>query len=389
MQLLDNPIQPYAWGSPTAIPDLLGVEPSGEPQAELWMGAHPAAPSHLSGTSTSLVDLIAGDPAGELGAACLAEFGSTLPFLMKVLAASAPLSLQAHPDSVQAKEGYERENADGIPLDAPHRNYKDPSAKPEMICALTPIEALMGFRPPAETLAVADALGVAALDPLLAVLREQPDGEGLRAVFTLLMTAPTDQQRAVVTEVADACRSRQDELETARLVVRLAERYPGDPGVVAAMLLDHVHLAPGEAAYLPPGNLHAYIEGVGVELLANSDNVLRCGFTTKHIDLPELLRVLDFTPGSTRILTADAHGDFDTPAPQFRLARLEVAGGGEVTLAPAGPQILLCVEGNVVARSELGKVGLTRGQSAYAGAREGVVSLAGEGTVFRATSGLR
>jgi mannose-6-phosphate isomerase len=389
MQLLDNPIRPYPWGSRTAIPELLGVEPSGEPQAELWMGAHDTTPSHVSGTSTSLADLIAADPAGELGASCLAEFGPKLPFLLKVLAAGEPVSLQAHPDPVQAKEGYERENADGIPLGAPHRNYKDPSAKPEMICALTPIEALMGFRAPAETLAVADALGVAALEPLLAVLREQPDGEGLRAVFTLLMTAPPDQQRAVVSAVLEACRARQDELETARLVVRLAERYPGDPGVVAAMLLDHVHLAPGEAVFLPPGNLHTYLEGVGVELLANSDNVLRGGLTTKHIDLPELLRVLDFTPGSTRILTVDANGDFDTPAPEFRLARLEVAGGAETTLPEAGPQILLCVGGSVVARSELGKVGLTQGLSAYAGARDGAVSLAGEGTVFRATSGLR
>jgi mannose-6-phosphate isomerase len=389
MQLLDNPIRTYAWGSRTAIPELLGVEPSGEPQAELWIGAHPGSPSYVTGLSTSLPDLIAADPAGELGATCLARFGPRLPFLLKVLAAGAPLSLQAHPDPAQAKEGYERENSAGIPLDAPQRNYKDPSAKPEMICALTPIEALMGFRPPAETLAVTDALGVAALDPLLAVLRAQPDGEGLRAMFTLLMTAPADQQRAVVAAVVDACRARQDQLETARVVVRLGERYPGDPGVVAAMLLDHVHIAPGKAVYLPPGNLHAYLEGVGVELLANSDNVLRGGFTTKHIDLPELLRVLDFTPGTTRILTADTKGEFDTPAPDFRLARLEVAGGAEITLPPAGPQILLCVEGSVVARSELGKVGLTRGQSTYAGAREGVVTLAGEGTVFRATSGVR
>ncbi|WP_020576904.1 mannose-6-phosphate isomerase, class I [Actinopolymorpha alba] len=392
MHLLDNPIRPYVWGSPSAIPELLGVEPTGEPQAELWMGAHPSSPSFVPAQGRSLVDLIAADPEGELGEPCLSAFGPRLPFLLKLLAAREPLSLQAHPDPEQAREGYERENADGIPIGAPHRNYKDADAKPELICALTPFEALVGFRPPAQTLEVADRLGVPELDPLLAQVREQPDGEGLRAAFTMLMTAPVDHQRAVVEAVLDACRSRRTrdlaDLPAADLLVRLAEKYPGDPGVVAALLLNHVHLEPGESLYLPAGNLHAYVEGLGVEILANSDNVLRGGLTSKHIDLPELLRILDFTPRSAEILRAGPGGVYDTPAREFQLARLDISGGSEVTVEPAGPQILLCVEGRVVARSESGKVELTPGYSAYAGAGEGVVALAGAGTVFRATAGL-
>ncbi|HEY8453991.1 MAG TPA: mannose-6-phosphate isomerase, class I [Actinopolymorphaceae bacterium] len=397
MQLLDNPIRPYPWGSYSAIPELLGVEPTGEPQAELWMGAHPASPSYAVGRKMSLVDVIASDPAAELGQACLSAFGPRLPFLLKVLAAREPLSLQAHPNPAQAREGYERENAEGIPLDAPHRNYKDPFAKPEMICALTPIDALVGFRPPAETLPVLEGLGVAALESLVAQLREQPNGEGLRAVFTMLMTAPAERQRSVVTEVVDACRRLLEDpgtadaglLEAARLVNRLAEKYPGDPGVIAALLLNRVRLNPGEAMYLPAGNLHAYIEGVGVELLANSDNVLRGGLTSKHIDVPELLRVLDITPEPVRILRPDSTtGRYDTPAREFRLSRITVSAGDELSLPVEGPQILLCTEGGVVASSEAGKVDLTRGRSAYVGAWEGTVTLTGTGVVFQAAPGL-
>ncbi|MFD2082061.1 mannose-6-phosphate isomerase [Actinopolymorpha cephalotaxi] len=386
MQLLDNPIRPYAWGSPTAIPAMLGVKPTGEPQAELWMGAHPGSPSGLVGKEQTLLDLISADPEGELGSPCVREFGPRLPFLLKVLAAEDPLSLQAHPNPAQAKAGFERENADGIPMSAPHRNYKDGDAKPELICALTDFEALVGFRPPAETLEVVGAFGLPELEPLLAQLREQPDEEGVRAAFTMLMTAPADRRRAVVDAVVAGCAGRTE--PAADLVRRLGEKHPGDPGVVAALLLNHVRLAPGEALYLPAGNLHAYVHGVGVEILANSDNVLRGGLTGKHIDLPELLRILDFTPRPAEVLTADAEGRYATPADEFRLSRHVVAGGTEVTLDPAGPQILLCVEGTVAARGEAGKVDLTPGRSAWAGAGEGPVTLAGDGVVFRATAGI-
>lgn len=386
MHLLDNPIRPYPWGSRTAIPALLGVEPTGEPQAELWMGAHPSSPSVLVGRGSSLLDVIQADPAGELGSACFAEFGPRLPFLLKVLAAEEPLSLQVHPDREQARLGFERENTAGIPLDAPHRNYKDPYAKPEMMCALTPFEALAGFRAPEQTLDLVGLLGVPRLDELVAPLRAAPDGTGLRSVFMTLMNAPAEQRRALVAQVLDAC-SRIDH-PAASMVSWLGQRYPDDPGVVAALLLNHVRLAPGEAIYLPAGNLHAHLAGVGVEILANSDNVLRGGLTTKHVDVPELMGVLDFTPITPEILGPDHSGVYPTPAREFRLARYEVGSWAETRLEPTGPQILLCVEGQVLVRGETGKVTLTKGRSAYAGAHDGVVYLSGQGVVFRATAGL-
>ena len=305
---------------------------------------------------------------------------------MKVLAAAEPLSLQAHPDDARARAGFDAEEASGVPVDAPERNYKDPYAKPELICALTPFEALLGFQAAEQTLDLAGQLRVGMLDPVIAQLRERPDAEGVRAAFTMLMTSPADSRRDLVDAVLAAC--RDSDLPVAGLLARLGEKHPGDPGVAAALLLNHVQLAPGEAVYLPPGNLHAYIEGVGVEILASSDNVLRGGLTGKHIDLPELLRILDFTPRLPDVLTAGPDGAYDTPAAEFRLSRLDVAAAADTTLQPAGPQILLCVEGDVVASSQLGKVELTRGASAYAGAAEGTVTLSGAGTIFRATAGL-
>ncbi|MBM7786167.1 mannose-6-phosphate isomerase, class I [Tenggerimyces flavus] len=388
MQLLENPIRPYAWGSPTAIPEMLGVEPTGEPQAELWMGAHPGSPSLVGGRS--LVDVIEADPAGELGPAVLEGFGPRLPFLLKVLAAADPLSLQAHPNPEQGREGFERENDEGIPLSAPERNYKDAGAKPELICALTDFSALVGFQPPARTLASVDALGAAELEPYVAHLREQPDARGVRAAFTMLMTAPVAEQRRLVAAVL--ARARSSSLPEAALLRLLGSKHPGDPGVIAALLLNHVDLRPGEALYLPAGNLHAYLSGVGVEILANSDNVLRGGLTSKHIDLPELLRLLDFTPAAARVLVPEARpgGEevYPTPAPDFRLSRITVSAEHEVKLEAAGPQILLCVAGSAVAQSERGQVSLARGASAFAGASDGAVTLSGDGVIFRATAGL-
>jgi mannose-6-phosphate isomerase len=303
-----------------------------------------------------------------------------------VLAAEEPLSLQVHPDPEQARLGFERENAAGIALDAPNRNYKDPYAKPEMMCALTPFETLAGFRPPEQTLDLVGLLAAPALDELVAPLRAAPDASGLRQVVTSLLSAPAERRRLLVTQVLDAC--QRTDHPVADVLSRLGQRYPDDPGVVAALLLNHVRLAPGEAMYLPAGNLHAHLSGVGVELLANSDNVLRGGLTTKHVDVPELLRVLDFTPATPDIVRPEDGGVYPTPAKEFRLARYDLTSWAETRLEPTGPQILLCVEGEVLVRGETGKVTLTRGRSAYAGAHDGVVYLSGQGVVFRATAGL-
>jgi mannose-6-phosphate isomerase len=381
MEVLHNTIRPYAWGSTTAIPEMLGVPPTGEPQAELWMGAHPGSPSYVG--ERSLLDVINDDPERQLGAAVRAEFGDRLPFLLKVLAAEQPLSLQAHPDPAQGRAGYDRENAAGIPMGARERSYQDPYAKPELICALSRFEALVGFRPVDDILAEADKLGVVELHRYLTPIRENPSAEGIRRTFTSLMSAPQRSRTALVEAVVAG--ARETVLPISDLLVRLGERYPSDAGVVAAFLLNHVVLRPGEALYLPAGNLHAYIHGVGVEILANSDNVLRGGLTSKHIDVPELLSVLDFTPAAARVLTPELSGleaVYVTPAKEFRLSRISVSECESAGLAAYGPQILLCTSGSVWA----GGVRLRPGQSAYAGAGEGEVVLEGDGTVFRATA---
>ncbi|MGW7033137.1 mannose-6-phosphate isomerase, class I [Streptomyces xanthophaeus] len=382
MDRLTNTIRPYAWGSPTAIPRLLGTEPTGEPQAEMWMGAHPGAPSRLdrgSGTTT-LREVIAADPEGELGAAAVSKFGPGLPFLLKILAAGAPLSLQVHPDLEQARAGFEDEERRGVPVDAGHRNYKDPNHKPEMICALTPFDGLCGFRAPHEAAELLEGLGVDSLKPYADLLRAHPEGAALREVLTAVLTADRDQMAATVTEAAAAAERLGGPYKP---YASLVHDYPGDPGVIAAMLLNHVQLQPGEAMFLGAGVPHAYIDGLGVELLANSDNVLRAGLTPKHVDVPELLKIVKFESGDPKVLRpeGDAEEVYETPIDEFRLSRFLLAPGGASRTLPAGaPQILLCTAGSPKA----GELTLAPGESVFVPADE-KVELSGTGTVFRAT----
>ncbi|MGW6874252.1 mannose-6-phosphate isomerase, class I [Streptomyces xanthophaeus] len=382
MDRLTNTIRPYAWGSPTAIPRLLGTEPTGEPQAEMWMGAHSGAPSRLdrgSGTTT-LREVIAADPEGELGAAAVGKFGPGLPFLLKILAAGAPLSLQVHPDLEQARAGFEDEERRGVPVDAGHRNYKDPNHKPEMICALTPFDGLCGFRAPHEAADLLEGLGVGSLKPYADVLRAHPEDAALREVLTAVLTADRDQMAATVTEAAAAAERLGGPYKP---YASLVHDYPGDPGVIAAMLLNHVQLQPGEAMFLGAGVPHAYIDGLGVELLANSDNVLRAGLTPKHVDVPELLKIVKFESGDPKVLRpeGDAEEVYETPIDEFRLSRFLLAPGGASRTLPAGaPQILLCTAGSPKA----GELTLAPGESVFVPADE-KVELSGTGTVFRAT----
>ncbi|MFF6888962.1 mannose-6-phosphate isomerase, class I [Streptomyces sp. NPDC012421] len=380
MERLVNTVRPYAWGSTTAIPELLGTAPTGEPQAEMWMGAHPGAPSLTP--RGPLNDVIDADPVRELGHAATEKFGPRLPFLLKLLAAGAPLSLQVHPDLAQARAGHAAEDAAGIPLDAPHRTYKDANHKPEMICALTPFEGFCGFRPPAEAADTLAALGVDSLKPYADLLLAHPEEAALREVLTALLTADPDEMAHTVTEAAAAA-DRLGGALTPYAV--LAHHYPGDPGVIAAMLLHHVRLQPGEALYLGAGVPHAYVSGLGVEIMANSDNVLRCGLTPKHVDVPELLRVVRFEPGDPGVLRpeASATGEevYETPIDEFRLSRLVRAEGAAPTdLTAPTPQILLATAG----RPKAGEITLSPGESVFAPAGERV-ELTGAGTVFRAT----
>ena len=408
MNLLRGALRTYAWGSRTAIAEFTGKRsPTAHPEAELWFGAHPGDPAWLE-TDTgerSLLETVREDPEGQLGAAVRNRFGDALPFLMKVLAADEPLSLQAHPSAQQAVEGFAREDRLGIPVYSPIRNYRDRSHKPELLVALETFDALAGFRPAPRSVELMRALAVADLDPFIGLLAGQPDADGLRALFTTWITAPQPDLDVLVPAVIDGAisyvQSRKKEFAAeAKTVLELGERYPGDAGVLAALLLNRLSLKPGEGIYLPAGNLHTYLHGVGIEVMANSDNVLRGGLTPKHVDVPELLRVLDFTPASEDTLRPKTSEDgielvYDTPAPEFSTSVLGLDGdrlGHEVD-APSrhdGPQILLCTEGSAVVHAKSGTVTLERGAAAWVSADDGPIRLVAQRPtkLFRATVGI-
>jgi mannose-6-phosphate isomerase len=408
VQLLRGAIRTYAWGSRTAIAEFTGRPvPAAHPEAELWLGANPGDPAWLENPDgeTSLLQALQADPDGQLGSVARARFGDVLPFLLKVLAADEPLSLQAHPSAEQAAEGYLREERLGIPVTSPVRNYRDASHKPELLVALQQFEALAGFRPAARTVKFLRALAVSDLDPYIDLLNDQSDADGLRALFTTWITAPQPDIDVLVPAVLDGAINYVSSGATefaaeAKTVLELGERYPGDAGVLAALLLNRITLSPGEGIFLSAGNLHAYLRGVGLEVMANSDNVLRGGLTPKHVDVPELLRVLNFTPTTESQLRAPTHHDglgliYDTPTDEFAASILTLGDdqlGHEVD-APSrhdGPQILLCTEGSTTVSGKSGAVKLTRGAAAWVAADDGPIRLiAQEPTkIFRATVGL-
>ncbi len=381
-------VMPYPWGSRSALASLRGApSPSPGPEAELWMGAHPSAPSFVerNGTRASLADVIARAPEHELGAGSVQAFGPRLPFLLKVLAAAEPLSLQAHPTLTQAQRGFAEEERRGIPLGAPERTYKDPFHKPELLCALTPFDALSGFREISETLRLFDMLAIAELDEVLAPLRAERAPEGLRRTFRALMTMPAELSAPAVDATIRACARDHGGFSRERqLALRLATLYPNDIGIVSALFLEFVRLHPGEAIYLGPCNLHAYVEGVGVEIMASSDNVIRGGLTRKHVDVPALLDTLDFAaPPPTRIqgrAIDEREFVYDTPAREFRLSRIHVHGTLRRRVTNA--EILLTTEGSVRTES----LEAPKGTSWFVPASTDGYALTGEGTVFRATA---
>ena len=356
--LLKNTVQPYAWGSFTDIPDLLGdPSPSDFPQAELWMGAHPKAPSMVEyGDSWKPLDkLIEKYPQKILGKAAAARFGNKLPYLFKVLAAAQPLSLQAHPSLDQAKEGFHRENAMGIPLDAPHRNYKDANHKPECICALTSFWALNGFRKIPEVLSLFDLIAPSGLRSQLKHFREHQHPKGLKQFFQGLMTLAPDLQKQITDECLAKINSHLHENSIFKWMVTLSVAYPDDIGILSPIILNLIRLQPGEAMFLPAGELHAYLEGTGIELMANSDNVLRGGLTSKHIDLEELLNVLNFDQREIEILSPrlQSNGEkvYPSQAEEFVLSVLSLAEG--ITYESSmnrSIELMICTRGEAVVR---------------------------------------
>lgn len=395
---LSNVIQPYAWGSRTAIASLQGrPTPSAQPQAELWMGAHPRAPSRLvDGRDTSLRDAIEARPEALLGASVLRRSGPRLPLLLKVLAAAEPLSLQAHPDARRAREGFEAEDAAGIDRDAPHRNFRDPYDKPELVCALGPFTALCGFRPVSEAAAVVEALGVPGLRAVAAPLWDGPAASAMPSIVRALLTAA--EPGPLVEAVVDAC-AREAATESSwrstwEWTVRLGRAYPGDPGVLVALLLNRVELSAGQALFLGPGRLHCYLEGLAVEIMGASDNVLRGGLTRKHVDVPQLLRVLDGGTEPVEVVRprpiSPVESVYDAPTEAFSLSRLELALPRVHAQAVAGPELLLCVSGQVrLHGGDAEPIELPAGASAFVPASQGSyrVEAVAPAALFRATVG--
>jgi mannose-6-phosphate isomerase len=420
-----NPVRHYAWGSRTTLAALQGRPHADQPEAELWIGSHPLAPSHLvrpDGERAPLPRHLAADPAGVLGSAVLDRFGARLPFLVKLLAVDTPLSLQVHPTAERARAGFAAEEARGVPRDASSRSYKDPFAKPELLCALTPFEALAGFRPAAEVASLLAALDIPRLRDLAAALTDAAGPAELQTAFTRLMTWPLGDRAALVSEVAAAAHRSLDALDpaasggpvpdrrpaeaspsepypgpsatvlahTCRWITRLAARHPGDPGVVCALLLAHVRLEPGQALFVPPGCLHAYLQGFAIEVMGSSDNVVRGGLTDKHVDVGDLLDVTDVEcrppPLAGPEPAEDGREAWPAPAAEFRLERSRVLAGRPVRREVRGPTVFVCVGGAVDVASDDSQVRLTPGTSAFADAATTVV-LDGTGPVYHVEPG--
>lgn len=398
---LENTIQRYAWGSATALTELYGVEnPSGEPMAELWMGAHPRAPSRITvdDEAVTLDEYIAHDPERILGPASH-RFDGELPFLFKILCAAEPLSIQVHPSLEQAARGFEREERAGIDRSAGERSYRDRNHKPEVICAIRTFWGLRGFRPLAE---IRDEFTTVELSEADAELTLPSSSGELAGFFRDLITKGEDERRELIAAALALSRGRwpagsakqapepDDPLARYYWVLRIADVHPGDIGILSPLLLNVFSLRPGEATYQPAGVLHAYLGGVGVELMANSDNVLRGGMTVKHVDVDELMQVGRFESEEPVVLSGESREEagctivgYPTPFGEFAFSR--VATGRDCAMDFRMPGIIFCHEGPVRLRGGGQDLRLEPGESAFVDAATGELRLSGAGELFVAT----
>jgi len=350
MQKLNNSLQNYAWGSKTALTELYGIEnPQGLPMAELWMGAHPKSPStvEVNGEVRSLREVIDADKVAMLGKAVAERFGE-LPFLFKVLCADQPLSIQVHPSKAAAEQGFARENAAGIPLSAAERNYKDANHKPELVYALTPFQAMNGFRELHEIVSLLEP--VAGAHPQIAHFLENADEANLAKLFATLLSLQDEAKSRAIGVLKSALNAREG--EPWQTIKSIAIDYPDDSGLFSPLLLNVITLQPGEAMFLFAETPHAYLKGVALEVMANSDNVLRAGLTPKFIDIPELLANLKFQakPAATLLTQPQRDGEtlnFPIPVEDFAFA-IHGLSAAPQTLAQNSAALLFCIEGQAI-----------------------------------------
>lgn len=372
--LLDGRIQRYLWGSTTLMQELCGWAEDGQPIAELWFGAHPKAPSSVHGTDQNLLQLL--------------QPGHGLTFLLKLIAVAQPLSIQAHPNAEAARAGHQREVTQGIPLSAPERSYPDSNHKPELLVALSQFHALAGFDTP---VLIRDAMTLIPNEDLQRLVgslaSSLKSAEDLQRSFSaLLQSDPGTQSRML-----DALR-RADARNNPKLTLaqRLLNQYPKDLGALLSIFLRVLVLQPGQALYVTSGLLHCYLSGLAVEIMANSDNVLRCGLTSKHVDVPELLRVVDAaaTPLVLEGMSAPGSQDvpYPVPVPEFRLSRLALSTTQPVVLETQHAEIVLAVSSAITVVENEETTVVQPGQAAFvaAGTR---YRIHGSGTCFRARGG--
>ena len=358
----------YDWGSRELIPNYFGLEPSGEPMAEIWFGTHPLGESQLIQSEQSLYEHI----------------GSRLSFLVKILSAERALSIQVHPNSVQAKEGFDLEQARGIPVDDPKRNYKDSSHKPEALVALTQFRALCGFRPKAELIQIFSEFGKTEAE-FESLAQQLVAGAELSEIFETLISSKELAQRVLKTVASE--QSEPLAASARDLMERLLTQFPHDTGALVAIMLNEVSLEPGEAIYLPAGNIHAYLSGLGIEVMAASDNVLRSGLTSKHVDVPEVLKLADFSelaePKVRPKKLAEGLLEYPVECKEFRIYKTEVSGKNLLAdLDLPASAIVVCTAGEVAVSTSLDeREVLSKSEVVFAsGAKK--LSLSGSGTVF-------
>ncbi|MBM7341542.1 mannose-6-phosphate isomerase [Pantoea coffeiphila] len=390
MQKLINSLQNYAWGSKTALTELYGIEnPSQQPMAELWMGAHPKSSSQIivDNAPRSLRDVIAEDKTGLLGEAVTRRFNE-LPFLFKVLCADQPLSIQVHPSKSAAVEGFARENAAGIPIDAANRNYKDDNHKPELVYALTPFQAINGFRPLKEIAAL--LLPVSAAHPAIEKFIHAPDAANLSDLFASLLSMEGEVKARALDILREQLNANAG--EPWQTISSIAEVYPDDSGLFSPLLLNVIELQPGQAMFLFAETPHAYLNGVALEIMANSDNVLRAGLTPKYIDIPELLANLKFVekPADTLLTVPVQQGNtqtFPIPVEDFAFA-IHTLSAEPLSVEQQSAAIIFCIEGEAVLDNGKQQLTLKPGESAFIAASESPITLSGSGRVARAFNDL-
>ena len=401
---IEGIIRPYAWGSRTAIPELLGVEPTAEPAAELWLGAHPDAPSRIRGEARTLEEFIADEPLAALGEGVVEHFGARLPFLLKVLAADKALSIQVHPTLAQAREAFARQQTrQQTQGENALLSYTDDNHKPELVCAISDFEAFCGFRPVTQILDLLESIeravgDVAASDLVMQWRNELAKPDGIRAGFSWLYELQAPSVAAVVDYLVRGCTelaiTSTPWTGAAQAISRVAGDFPGDIGLAVALMLNYVVLQPGEALFLGAGNVHAYVRGLAVEVMANSDNVLRCGLTKKPLNVAEVLRIADFTSlpdPRFRASHAGRRTSFCPPVRDFSLHRWvftteDIAEPPEV-LSCGDPRVLLVTEGSVVLTFAEQQLIVGRGEAVFVPANV-EVTMHGVGTVFEAQPGL-